>query len=229
MSYADQLRARMAAQFRATGGHPHEWYTMRNLAGEDRALVHLYGIIGDTFWGEGVTAADFTRDLRAIDARTIELHMDSDGGSIHEGITIYNALRDHSARVEVVVDGRAASAASFVAQAGDLITMNRFSEMMIHDGLALTLGNADDHYEMGALLDKASDNIAAIYANRAGGDVADWRAAMKAETWYSADEAVAVGLADEVVSDEVPDAIDATPRALLATARARVHHLERTA
>jgi hypothetical protein len=76
--------------------------------------------------------------------------------------------------------------------------MAKNSEMMIHDAWGLCVGNADDMVKMAGELDHFSDNIASIYAAKAGGDVADWRAAMQAETWYSAQEAVDAGLADRV-------------------------------
>src|SRR5262245_6178547 len=142
MTYADQLRAAMAGQYRPVTGAP-DWYRIRNQAGGERATVYLFGLIGESFWGDGTSAADFTRELAGIDADTIELHINSDGGVISEGLAIYNALRDHPARVEAIVDGRAASAASWVAQAGDLINMNSFSEMMIHDGLMIMIGTDD--------------------------------------------------------------------------------------
>jgi ATP-dependent protease ClpP protease subunit len=76
--------------------------------------------------------------------------------------------------------------------------MAKNSELMIHDAWGLCVGNADDMVKMAGELDHFSDNIASIYAAKAGGDIAVWRAAMKAETWYSAEEAVAAGLADRV-------------------------------
>src|SRR5690606_8034659 len=103
----------------------------------------------------------------------------------------------HQAHVTVIVDSLAASIASVIAMAGDRVVMAKNATMMIHDGHGLSIGNAADMREMADLLDKVSDNIASVYAERAGGDVAEWRERMRAETWYSADEAVSAGLADE--------------------------------
>ncbi|MFD2763935.1 head maturation protease, ClpP-related [Micromonospora eburnea] len=200
---------------RGAGG----WYTIRNEA--DRALVELYDVIGE--WG--ISAREFVRDLRGITAPVIDLRINSPGGLIYDGFVIYNALRDHPARVEATVDGLAASAASWVLQAAEHRVMNRHSELMIHDGLALTIGNEADHLETAAQLGRLSDNIASIYATRAGGSADDWRAAMRAETWYTAAEAAAAGLADEAIDDE--PASNILPRTQLVTARARAH-LERT-
>lgn len=192
------------------------WYELRNQA--DRVVVDLYDEIG-LF----TPASDFVRDLRAIDASTIELRVNSPGGSIMDGLAIYNALRDHPARVEAIVDGIAASAASWVTLAGDHVTMNRHSQMMIHDGMGLTVGNAADHRQAAELLDKLSDEIAGIYAERAGGTPQDWRAAMAAETWYSAQQAVDAGLADAVVAEaaDTTNTLRADNRSRLIRARAR--------
>ena len=150
------------------------------------------------YWG--TTAQDFVDELLAIDSATIELHVNSPGGDVFDGVAIMNALADHPATVNVVVDGLAASAASYIALAGDTVKMNRASQMMIHDAAGMCWGNAADMETMKALLDRISDTIAGIYADRAGGEAEDWRDLMRAETWYSAVEAVDAGLADEAVS-----------------------------
>jgi len=150
------------------------------------------------YWG--VTAQDFVDELLAIDAATIELHINSPGGDVFDGVAIMNAIADHPATVNVVVDGLAASAASYIALAGDTVKMNRASQMMIHDAAGMCWGNAADMETMKDLLDRVSDTIAGIYADRAGEDTEHWRDLMRAETWYSAVEAVEAGLADEAVS-----------------------------
>jgi ATP-dependent protease ClpP protease subunit len=176
-----------------------DWYRIENRAGT--AEVYLYDEIGYF----GVTAEDFVNELRGLDVRKIELHLNSPGGDVFDGVAIYQALKDHPAKVNVTVDSLAASATSFIAQAGDSIAMTRNATMMIHDGAGLCVGNADDMQAMVDLLNKTSDNIADIYAQRAGGSVADWRAAMRAETWYSAQEAVTAGLADSVLGADEAD------------------------
>jgi ATP-dependent protease ClpP protease subunit len=195
------LRAdRQAAQ--AEGRlEPWPWYRIANAAGEagEPAQVHLYDEIG--YWG--VTAADFIEELASVTAPSIELHINSPGGDVYDGIAIYSALIDHPAGITVKVDALAASAASFIAQAGDTVEMGRNSELMIHDAWGMCVGNAADMLEMHALLNKASDNIASIYSARAGhGGTATWRKRMEGEAWYSASEAVEVGLADSVAKTE---------------------------
>jgi len=160
----------------------------------DTTIIDIYDEIG--WFGTG--AADFVRDLRQVATPKIELHINSPGGDVFDAVAIYTSLRQHKAQVHVIVDSLAASAASFIAMAGDKITAMANAMMMIHDPLGLVIGNAADMRELADLLDKHGDNIAAIYAGRAGGKVEDWRAAMLAETWYLADEAYAAGLVDEV-------------------------------
>jgi ATP-dependent Clp endopeptidase proteolytic subunit ClpP len=179
--------------FRPTG-KVGTWYEIKNQA-EDTAVVNIYDEIG----GWGVTASDFSKELQGVTASTIELHLNSPGGDVFDGLAILNTLRQHDATVNVLIDGIAASAASFIAMAGQSVKMQPQSMLMIHDASGLVIGNSKDMQDMADLLNKTSDNIAAVYAQRAGGTVEDWRAAMLAETWYSDQEAVDAGLADEVV------------------------------
>lgn len=146
----------------------------------------------------GITADEFVRDLKALDVDTIELRLNTPGGLVFDGITIYNALRDHRATVNATVDGVAASIGSIIAMAGDTITMNRGTHMMIHDPSGGVIGNAKDMRDMADVLDKVAGTMAGLYADRAGGTPAEWRDVMLAETWYTADEAVSAGLADQV-------------------------------
>ena len=169
------------------------WYRITNVAGGP-AVIDIFDEIG--FWG--VAAAEFQRELNEITAPEITLNLNSPGGEIFEGIAIYNALRSHPAAITVRVASLAASIASVIAQAGDTIVMAPGAQMMIHEAAGMEWGNAAALRKMADLLDKQSDNIAAIYAERAGGTPEDWRARMQAESWYTAEEAVAAGLADEV-------------------------------
>lgn len=191
-----------------------DWFRVTN-AGE-RAEILIYGPIDD--W-DGVSASSFVRELRGITAKNIDLHINSPGGLVFDAVAIYSALKNHPATVDVHVDGLAASAASFVAQAGDSITIEKPAKMMIHDANGLVLGNAADMREMADLLDELSDTIAGIYADRAGGTVAKWREAMRAETWYGAADAVKAGLADRVANEGTPAPEDRRSQEIRARAR----------
>lgn len=173
-----------------------DWYRIED-KGNSAAEVFIYDEIGYF----GVTAKDFVNDLGKVNAKNLTVRVNSPGGDVFDGLAIYNAIKQHPANTTVIIDALAASAASFIAQAGDRVIMTRNSQMMIHDAMGLCVGNAADMTQMVDLLDKNSNNIADIYAQRAGGTVEEWRSRMQAETWYSANEAVAAGLADEVLGD----------------------------
>jgi ATP-dependent protease ClpP protease subunit len=173
------------------------WYRIQNVA-QFEADIYLLAEIG----GLGVTAGDFIRDLKGMKARRINLHINSPGGDVFDAITILTALRQQRAEIITYVDGLAASAASVVAMAGDKVIMAPHTYIMIHPAQGLTIGNADDHRKMGDLLDMMTANIADIYAEKAGGTQDEWKERMNAESWYSAEEAVAIGLADEVGDGE---------------------------
>lgn len=171
-----------------------------NVGDAKSAVLRLYDPI-DSWGGDwGVSAKEFTDALDALDPDTeeIRLHLNTPGGEVFEAVTILNALRRHQARVVAVVDGLAASAGSFLAAGADETLMARNSQVMIHDAWGLCVGNAADMRDLATRLDQLSDNIADIYASKAGGSTMQWRQAMLAETWYSADEAVKAGLADGV-------------------------------
>lgn len=171
------------------------------------AVLRLYDPIDS--WGEwfGVSAKEFAAVLDELgeDITTVELHVNSPGGEVHEGIAIMNLLRQHPARVVAVVDGLAASAASFIVCGADDVVMARGSELMLHDAWGVCVGNASDMQVMANDLGRFSDNLASLYAAKAGGTAAQWRAVMEAETWYSAQEAVDAGLADRL-DDKPADA-----------------------
>lgn len=163
------------------------------------ADIDIYADIGSDWWGESVSAKDFATQIAALDVDQLNVHINSLGGDAWDGLAIMNALRRHRAHVEVTVDALAASAASVIAMAGDHIVMNRGAELMIHEASGGCWGMAQDMRAAADVLDKLCDSYADSYAARAGGDRAQWRAAMRAETWYTAEEAVLAGLADEWV------------------------------
>lgn len=162
-----------------------------------RAEIYLYEEIG----GWGTKAGDFVAELRGLGGKPVDLHVNSGGGDVFDGLAMYNALKGYAAGVTAYVDGLAASAASFIVQAASRIVIAKNASMMIHEAHGVGWGNAEEMQKLAALLDSASENIASIYAERAGGDVAAWRAAMRAETWYRGQEAVDAGLADEVAGE----------------------------
>lgn len=194
------------------------WYYVRNADGEgsgnvesEGAEIFIYDEIGGSF---GVSAAEFVEDLNAIKEDQITVRINSPGGSVFDSIAIYNALVQHPANILIRVDALAASGASIIAMSGDEIEMMPGAQLMIHDALGAEMGNAKAMREMAAFLDNQSDNIASVYAYKAGGEVKDWRDLMLKETWMFAQEAVDMGLADRVYQRPVkehPDAVEDVP------------------
>jgi ATP-dependent Clp endopeptidase proteolytic subunit ClpP len=175
------------------------WYTISNSAAGVPTQVSIYDEIG--FYG--VSAGQFMADMDAITG-DIEMHINSPGGDIYDGITIYNRLKQRKGSIAVVVDGLAASAASFIAMAASRgkLEMAPRSEMMIHNGFTMAIGDAADLRKMADLLDRKTADIADIYAERSGKPADYWLGKMQAETWYSAKDAVADGLADKISGQE---------------------------
>ncbi len=207
-SLADRMRRIALAHARPRDVVSPAWYKI-NTADPERAIVQLDGEIG---WD--VMSSAFARDLNAITAPAIDLQINSPGGSVWDGYAIYNAVRTHPATVTAHIVGVAASAASFIAMAADEIVAYRPSEMMIHDAAGYVdlwmMANPadlarviDELNELRVSLDQTSDEIAAIYARKAGGTTAEWRAAMTATTWYTPDSALAAGLVDRIAGDDV--------------------------
>lgn len=164
------------------------------------ATIRMYGPI-DSWGGEwGVSAEEVSAALDALpdSVSEIQLRINSPGGEGFEGLTILNMLRAHPAKVVAVVDGLAASAASFIAAGCDETVMSPGTQMMIHDAWGLAMGNPSVMRKAATFLDSVSDGIADLYVEAAGGYRAKWRSLMGEETWYTAKEAVAAGLADRV-------------------------------
>ena len=164
--------------------------------------VDVYDDIGEGGWfSEGLSAKSFAAQMSGVKG-ALEVHVNSAGGDVFDGIAIGNAIRAHKGPVTTVVDGLAASIASVIAQAGHQRVVQPGSMLMIHDAFGGCIGNAAEMAKMAETLDQVSGNLAEIYASRAGGTRDAWRDAMRTETWYTADEAVAAGLADRVGDGE---------------------------
>jgi len=166
-------------------------------AAKDEGEVWLYDVIGDSW--EGTTAKQFSVDLKALgELKTLNIFINSPGGSVFDGLAIHNILTRHRARKVVRIDGIAASIASVIAMAGDEINIAANGMMMIHDPWALALGTAADMRKMADALDKIRDSILASYTARATAVEDQLVAWMADETWFSAEDAVAAGLADTI-------------------------------
>lgn len=169
--------------------------------------IILYGTVGDSFFEEGFTAKDVINALAGLRGQPVNVRINSGGGIADEGIAIYNSLKNHGAKISVFIDGIAASAASLIAMAGEVVTMRKGSVMMVHDPMMFSMGNAADMEKSAQALNAIADSMADLYAGKTGRKAKDIRAEMREELWLTPDEAVAKGYADATVAD---DAIEAS-------------------
>lgn len=180
----------------ARPSQPRDWYSVRNLAAGE-AEVFIYDVIGESWFG-GVTAGQFVTELRAINATKILLRINSPGGDVADAVAIRNALIEHPAEIETHIDGIAASAAAWVGLAAEKVVIAPTATMMIHEPRDFAFGDAERMRKTANMLDMVGGQIAGMLQEKAGGTVDEWREFMRAETWYTHDEAVDAGLADEV-------------------------------
>jgi len=167
-------------------------------ANGDTTEITIYGDIGESWWGESVSAKDIQNALDGVETETITIRLNSPGGDAFDGIAIYNQLKNHKAKVIAYVDGLAASAASIIAMAADELIMNTGSMMMIHEASTFTWGTKADIKKTLNALEGIDKSIADIYMTRYTGDREELNALVEGESWFTASEAVEVGLADKV-------------------------------
>ena len=174
-----------------------KWFDIKNKA--DKAEIWIYEMIGEDFWtGGGVTAKSFQKELSDIKASQIDLHINSPGGVVFDGITIHNLIKQHPANVTTYIDGLAASIASVIALAGDKVIMAANALYMVHNPTGLAMGTASDMRSLADVLDKVAGTMVGTYASKTGKPDADIRAMLDAETWMTADEALEHGFIDEI-------------------------------
>jgi ATP-dependent Clp protease protease subunit len=178
-------------------------YRMVNKAA-DRGEIWLYGSIGSDWFTAGITAKQFADDLRKLGAvSTIDLRINSDGGVVTEAQAMYSLLNDHKAKLITHIDGIAASAASFVALAGDEIHISEGGFVMIHEVRGGMRGTAGDMRRMADVIDQFNATFLTKYASRTKQPtekIAKW---MADETWFDGKEAVANGFADYLVPNKM--------------------------
>jgi ATP-dependent Clp protease protease subunit len=171
-----------------------------NAKTETEAELYLYGDISDVSWfGDEVTPKAFADQLKNLgDVSQITARINSAGGDVFAGQTIYNLLRSHKANVTVHIDGLAASIASIIAMAGDTVIMPANAMMMIHSPWSYAAGNANDFRQMAETLDTVRESLIAVYQARTDMDRETLVGLLDAETWMTAQEAKDLGFADEI-------------------------------
>lgn len=185
-----------APHLQARSNRTESWFRMKAQTGEN-ADIYIYDEIG--FYG--VTAKQFVSDLQALgEVKHINLHINSPGGSIFEGIAIFNALKYHPASITVHIDGVAASMASVIAMVGNTVIMPANSFMMIHKPWVVAGGDADDMRDYADLLDQTEAVLIPAYTSKTGLDPEVIAGMLKEETWMDGAQCVALGFADQLVS-----------------------------
>lgn len=174
----------------------------------DTAEIILYAGIGQDWWGDGsmVSAKDFSDQLKALpkSVKTLNVRINSPGGDVFDGVTIYNRLKQFDGTVNVFIDGLAASIASIIALAGDTITIGEGALYMIHLPWTWAMGNRMDlDNTVNRLLD-VEEQLIGIYSKKTGLDRAEIKAMLEAETWLGADEAIEKGFVDSKMSESTP-------------------------
>jgi len=174
-----------------------QWFEIINKA--DKAEIWIYEQIGEDFWsGGGVTAKGFQKELAGIKANQIDLHINSPGGEVFDGLTIYNLIKQHPANVTTYIDGLAASIASIIALAGDKVIMAENALYMMHNPYGAVSGNATEMRQMAETLDKVSGSLITTYTAKSGQTEEFIKELMDAETWMTAIEAQEYGFVDSI-------------------------------
>lgn len=177
------------------------WFHFKNAEADDEASLYIYDQIS-SWWGVG--ANDFVTSLNEVEAKVLNVHINSPGGSVFEGFAIYSALVDFAdkqgAKINIIIDGWAASIASVIAMAGDHITIGEHASLMIHKPWSGCFGNAQDMRDEADVLDDIEEAIIDIYVARTEGDRKQIQTWVAEETWFRGKKAVDAGFADEVVA-----------------------------
>lgn len=165
--------------------------------------LYLAGVVGG--WYDGISLKEVRQAMAEISADKVEVHINSYGGDMFEGIAIKNYLKQLDKEITVVIDGIAASAASVIAMAGDTIKMPKDTQLMIHNPWTYTAGNAKELRKVADDLEKSQISIEESYLAHFKGTREELKALLDEETSLTAEEAVALGLADELIEDVVED------------------------
>lgn len=171
----------------------------------DTREIFLYGEIGPAHWG--LIDSDTVSDaLSEMEGSHVRVRLNTPGGSVDEGIAIFNALKRHRGGITMIVDSLAASMGSYLLQAGSTRIVASNAMVMVHDPWSIAIGNATEFRKAADVLDKYAQRMIPDYAKRSGKSEAEIQAIMAEESWYAGQEIIDAGFADEV-----DDGIDVEP------------------
>lgn len=191
------------------------WNGGLKAAASDDNTISVFDVIGQDYWGEGVTAKRIAGALRSMNGADVTVNINSPGGDMFEGLAIYNLLREYQGKVTVKVLGLAASAASIIAMAGDDIQIGRGAFLMIHNCWVVAIGNRHDFAAMVEYLEPFDNAMADIYSARSGLDSDAVKQMMDGETYIGGSDAIEKGLADGLLSSDSVTSDDDSPAAAL--------------
>jgi ATP-dependent protease ClpP protease subunit len=176
---------------------------------EKEAEITIYSEIGESFWFDSFSAKDFDDKLKELPSTVnhIVVRLNSPGGDVFDGYTIYNRLRQHKAKVTVYIDGLAASIASVIALAGDEVYIGEGGFFMIHRPWTGVVGNASDMEATIQLLDNIEEQLIKVYHKKTKIDKVELRRLMEGNanedgTWMNADKAIELGFVDGKMEEE---------------------------
>ena len=173
------------------------WYSIENKA--EAVTIDIYGPIGKSWWDDDATDAKSVLDaIREAGGRPIEIHVNSEGGSVFDAFAIFTAIRNYEGETTAYVDGLAASAASYIIAAADRTVMSDVAWLMIHEASGMVWGNKHELAREMELLDNIDKTIAGIYAKKGDQPAEVYAELMEAETWMDAESAKGWGLVDEI-------------------------------
>ncbi len=197
LSYRTKHNAKViAAQWGKSPNDRADWYKIEDKA--DGAEILIYDVIGFPF----VEAKQFIKDLNAIKAKQITVRLNSPGGDVFDGVAVYNALKNHPAKITTRIEGLAASIASVIALAGDEVHAYANTMYMIHDPWVMAVGNQEDLRSIADVLEKIGGQLADIYTGKTGLEADTIKEMMRTETWMTAQEGKGLGFVDKVLDGE---------------------------
>ena len=189
--------------------------SIRAAAQSGENTITIFDVIGEDWWGDGVSANRIAAALRSLGGSDVTVHINSPGGDMFEGLAIYNLLREYQGKVTVKVLGLAASAASIIAMAGDEVQIGRGAFLMIHNAWIVAAGNRNDFREYADYLEPFDKAMADIYAARSGMPVEEIQSLMDKESFIGGGDSVAKGLADALLSSDEITSEDESPAAAI--------------
>ena len=178
-----------------------------SVSDDDKATLYLHGTVGSNLEGKGINFNDVRNALASFQGNEIEVHINSYGGDMFEGIAIKNFFSQRKETVTVIIDGLAASAASIIAMGADKILMPKDTQLMIHNPWTFAYGNAKELRQVADDLEKAQVSVEETYLKRFKGDREELKALLDEETFLTADEALTLGLADSIYGEDEPEEV----------------------